>query len=248
MPRTIELLPTPVEACSRILALAEPGEPIEVSLVDALGLVLAEPAVADVDLPPFDRASTEGYAVRAAEARAGALLRVAGLRGRAGRSDEALEAGEAIRARQGDPMPVGADAVVRLEDVRPDPETGPTRVIEVLRAVEPGQDVSRRGLLLEAGAILAPAGTRLKSLDGRPARRPGVRPPGLPSTGPGRGAGRRRPSGRAGRGARHAPRAERRQRRRSSPSPSGPARCPRPAGRARSPVPTRPSSEPPRPR
>ena len=37
VPRTIETLPSPAEACSRILALAEPGEPIEVSLVDALG-------------------------------------------------------------------------------------------------------------------------------------------------------------------------------------------------------------------
>jgi molybdopterin molybdotransferase len=157
------MLPTPVEACSRILALAEPGEPIEVSLIDALGLVLAEPAVADVDLPPFDRASTEGYAVRAAEARAGALLRVAGLRWSDRTLDDGLETGEAIRLDQGDPLPVGADAVVRFDDVRPDPETGPTRVIEVLRGIEPGQDVSRRGLLLEAGATLAPAGTRLKS-------------------------------------------------------------------------------------
>ena len=163
MPRTIELPPTPSEACSRILALAEPEEPIEVSLVDALGLVLAEDAVADVDLPPFDRASTEGYAVRGNEATTGALLRVAGLRWSTRPVDDSLETGEAIRVRPGDPLPEGADAVVRLDDVRPDPETGPTRVIELLGDAEAGRNVARRGLLLEAGSMLAPAGTRLRA-------------------------------------------------------------------------------------
>jgi molybdopterin molybdotransferase len=144
------------------MALAEPEEPIEVSLIDALGLVLAEDAIADVDLPPFDRASTEGYAVRASEARLGALLRVAGLRWSRRSSDDSLEAGEAIRVLAGDPLPVGADAVVRLDEVRPDPETGPTRVIEVLRAAESGREVAARGYLLQAGDVLVPAGTRLE--------------------------------------------------------------------------------------
>jgi molybdopterin molybdotransferase len=162
VPRTIESPMTPAEACSRIMALAEPEGPIEVSLVDALGLVLAEDAIADVDLPPFDRASTEGYAVRASEAKLGALLRVAGLRWSTRPFDDSLEAGEAIRVRVGDPLPEGADAVVRIEEVRADPEIGPTRVIEILRGPEPRREVARRGHLLEAGDVLAPAGTRLE--------------------------------------------------------------------------------------
>ncbi len=163
MPRTIETLPTPAEACHRILSLAEPVEPVEVSLVDALGLVLAEAAVADVDLPPFDRAAIEGYAVRSAEARTGTLLRVAGLRWADRSVDDPLEAGEAIHVATGEPLPVGADAVIALDAVRPDPETGPVRVVEILHEVEPGQSIVRRGSLLEAGATLAPAGTRLKA-------------------------------------------------------------------------------------
>ena len=161
MPRTIETPPTPAEARSLILALAEPEEPVEVSLVDALGLVLAEDAVADVDLPPTDRASTEGYAVRASEAKVGALLRVAGLRWSNRPTVEVLDAGEAVRVRAGDPLPVGADTVARLDAVRPDPEVGPTRVVEVIREVEPRHGVARRGHLLEAGDVIAPAGTRL---------------------------------------------------------------------------------------
>jgi molybdopterin molybdotransferase len=158
----MEILPTPLEACARILSLARPVEPIEVSLVDALGLVLAEPAFADVDLPPFDRASSEGYAVRADEAIIGALLRVAGLRWSDRPIDEALETGEAIHVMPGDPLPVGADSVIGLEALKPDPEVGPTRVIEILQSVELGREVVRRGHLLEAGTMLAPEGTRLK--------------------------------------------------------------------------------------
>ena len=52
MSRTIESMLSPDQARSRILDHAEPGEAVEVSLLDALGLVLAEPALADVDLPP----------------------------------------------------------------------------------------------------------------------------------------------------------------------------------------------------
>ena len=163
MPRTIESPLTPAEACSRIMSLAEPEAPIEVSLIDGLGLVLAEDAIADVDLPPFDRSTTEGYAVRAAEARPGALLRIAGLRWSSHSSEETLETGEAIRVFAGDPLPVGADAILPIDEVRPDPETGPTRVIEILQGVETGRDVVRRGHLLEAGDVLATAGTQLRT-------------------------------------------------------------------------------------
>src|SRR4051812_35371658 len=63
-------------ALAKMLDAAEPVDAIEVSLAEAVGLVLAEPAVADVDLPPFDRAASAGYAVRSTEATPGALLRV----------------------------------------------------------------------------------------------------------------------------------------------------------------------------
>ena len=101
---------------------AGPVGAIEVSLTEAVGLVLAEPVVADVDLPPFDRASGPGYAVRAAEATPGALLRVA----RPWSDDgHEIEPGEAAPVEPGDPMPLGADAVLDPADVRPDPAGRP---------------------------------------------------------------------------------------------------------------------------
>ena len=159
MSRTIESPLSLTEARDRILALAEPVEAIEVSLGEALGLVLAEPVIADIDHPPFDRATVDGYAVKVVEATVGALLRVV-RHARMGPSS--LEAGEAGRVRAGDPMPPGSDGVARPSTVRPDPDTGPTRVIEVLDGLQPGQNVTRRGAHLNAGATLYEAGTRIK--------------------------------------------------------------------------------------
>lgn len=152
---------TLAEARSRILAEAEPGEAIEVALTEAVGLVLAEPALADVDLPPFDRAAVDGYAVRASEGMEGARLRVIGT-GRS-RGEIELGPGQASRISTGDPMPVGADAVVRTEETRPEPSVGPPRLVQILRGAEAGRNVIGRGFFLEAGTDLAPAGTRIRT-------------------------------------------------------------------------------------
>src|SRR3954451_17083583 len=75
------------EAESQILERAEPGEAIEVPLTESLGLVLAEPAVGDVDQPPFDRAARDGYALRAHDAPLGARPRLVGRRREQRRGD-----------------------------------------------------------------------------------------------------------------------------------------------------------------
>src|SRR4051794_27871864 len=152
------------EARAVILDRAEPGEVIEVALAEALGLILAEPVVADVDLPPFDRAALDGYALRAAEGPAGARLRVVGVQGQGGGHGAELEIGqeETMRVTAGDPMPWGADAVLRTEESRPESGLGPPRLVEVLQPVEPGANVVPRGFYLRAGTELAPAGARVR--------------------------------------------------------------------------------------
>jgi molybdopterin molybdotransferase len=49
-----------------ILSKIEPIAPLDLQLLDAHGCLLAEAVVAEVDLPPFDNSSMEGYAVRVA--------------------------------------------------------------------------------------------------------------------------------------------------------------------------------------
>jgi molybdopterin biosynthesis enzyme len=146
------------EARARILGWAEPGEAIEVPLVEALGLVLAEPVLADVDQPPFDRAASDGYAIRAADAGHGWYRLVARRRGQ-GTGELELGPGTAARVAMGEAMPVGADAVLRDEDSRPEPSAGRPRAVAALRPLPHGANVVPRGQQLRAGTLLAPAGT-----------------------------------------------------------------------------------------
>jgi molybdopterin biosynthesis enzyme len=149
------------DAIEKVLELAEPMEAIEISLSEAIGLVLAEPVIADVDLPPFDRAGTSGYAVQASEAFPGSLLRVADPWHDHDSHTHEIDTGESARVEPGDALPVGADAVLTDEEVRVDGGEAQARVIEVLAATEPGNSVIRRGTTLPAGSVLADAGTRI---------------------------------------------------------------------------------------
>ncbi len=144
------------QARVRVLSDAEPLEAIEVSLAEALGLVLAEPVISDVDLPAFDRAALEGYAVRSVDAIAGAKLQVLGTR--QPRGEVTVGPGQSALVAAGDPMPVGTDAVMRVHDVRPHANPGRPSELELLSSAHSGQNLVARGQFLRAGVELAPAG------------------------------------------------------------------------------------------
>jgi hypothetical protein len=92
----------------------------EVPLADALGRVLARDVRLDRDAPPFDRATMDGYAVRASDASApGATLRVIGRIGAGAALSGPVGPGEAAAIMTGAPLPEGADAVVPFEVTEP---------------------------------------------------------------------------------------------------------------------------------
>jgi molybdopterin molybdotransferase len=151
------------DARREVLALARPGAPMPVPLPEALGLRLAEDVVADVDLPPFDRAAVDGYAVRASDATADARLKVVGPRG-GDRPVVELAIGprETAHVATGDPLPAGADAVLRTEDTRPEPGVGAPREVLALRCAVAGLGVVARGYFLRAGSTVATAGAAVR--------------------------------------------------------------------------------------
>jgi len=105
------------EALDRILARIQPLEATEVPLLDALGAVLAEDAIADRDIPPFRNSAMDGYAVRGADvAQGGVRLRVIGAVAAGAMPEGTVGPGQAMRIMTGAPMPEGADTVVRVED------------------------------------------------------------------------------------------------------------------------------------
>jgi molybdopterin molybdotransferase len=155
------------DAVGQILALAEPLEAVEVTLTEAMGLSLADPLLADVDAPPFDRAERDGFALRASDAaEPGVRLRIINPRGgRTSRNRTAelvVGCSETARVSAGDPMPIGADAVLSKEHFRAEVGFGKGETLVTGRALQAGEGVVGRGRLLSAGEKLAIAGTRLR--------------------------------------------------------------------------------------
>ncbi len=173
----------PVEEALEIVlreAQALPAE--EVALDDALLRVLAEDVASDLDLPPFDRAAMDGYALRAADvAGAPVALEIVG-EVRAGQwPDLAVGPGQAVRIMTGAPVPPGADAVQPVESTQPLDEFRVT----IRSAVPAGANVAPRGsearagtLLLSRGRVIDPAAVAVLASAGkarvRVARRPVV--------------------------------------------------------------------------
>jgi molybdopterin molybdotransferase len=148
------------EARARILAGAAPVAAETVALTEAWGRVLAADLRARVTQPPADVSAMDGYAVRAAEANAGAALRIAG-EAPAGRPfAAALGAGEAVRVFTGAHLPAGADAILLQEDARAE-----GAAVTAAEPVTPGRWIRRRGLDFAEGQVLLPAGRRLTARD-----------------------------------------------------------------------------------
>src|ERR1700759_1575712 len=104
------------EALKIVLDVVEPLGDESVALADAHQRVLAEDIFADTDLPPFERARMDGYALRANDAaRAPARLKIIGEIAAGASFDGELQAGEALKIFTGAPVPRGADAVQKVE-------------------------------------------------------------------------------------------------------------------------------------
>jgi molybdopterin molybdotransferase len=150
------------EAQSEILGAVAPLGAESVLLLDSLGRVLAEDLVAERTLPPWDNSEMDGYAVHAADtARAPVVLALQGEAAAGRPAAEPLRPGHAYRIFTGAPLPTGANAVVKQEDV----EIGdgvvrlraPVREGESVRSrgsdVAPGERALRRGAVMKAGEV-----------------------------------------------------------------------------------------------
>ena len=132
-----------------------------VPLSAARDRVLAERVDADIDVPGFDRASMDGYAVRArdtfgADEANPTTLTDAGTVHAGESPDVTVESGTAAEISTGAVMPDGADAVVMVEQT-----TRSDDGVEIRTAVTPGEHVMLAGADIAAGARALGPGTRL---------------------------------------------------------------------------------------
>ena len=142
------------EAVSAVLARVQSLPSERVPLAAAMGRVLAEPARAVVDLPPFASSAMDGYAVRAEETPGTFRIEFRIAAGTPASSP--LSPGHAMAIATGGAVPDGADAVVPIEVVEEQDGT-----LTVPDAVEPGANVRPRGGDVAAGTEIAPGGMRL---------------------------------------------------------------------------------------
>ncbi|WP_309647649.1 gephyrin-like molybdotransferase Glp [Nocardioides sp.] len=168
---------------AKVLADLVPAAPVEVALLDALGLVCVDDVTAPLSLPRFDNSAMDGYAVRREDVLGAAEdapveLPVVGEIG-AGRAGPAgIAPGTVAKIMTGAPMPEGADAVVPYEWS----DRGAT-VVRITQAPAEAQHIRRAGgdvregdHLISAGTPLGPRHLGLLASVGRPTVRVRPRP------------------------------------------------------------------------
>jgi molybdopterin molybdotransferase len=98
----------------------------------------------------------DGFAVRAGDTGAGVLLRIVDESRAGAPAGVTIGAGEACAISTGAVIPLGADAVVRVEDTRRQ-----DRAVELLVSVEHGRDLRHAGDDVRTGALVLEPGVRI---------------------------------------------------------------------------------------
>jgi len=160
---------TPTNEALEALMQEVPRRVVEVEtvpLLSALGRILGHDLMSPSDIPPFDRAAMDGFAVRAedtygASAGSPVLLNSIGGVGISVVPTVSVGKGDAASVVTGGWMPQGANAVVMVE------YTKQTRndSVEVSGEVHPGENVSRIGEDVRKGTVVLKEGTRLLPQD-----------------------------------------------------------------------------------
>lgn len=143
------------------LSVVEPLAPLDLTLLDAHGCVLAEDVVAPLPLPPFDNSAMDGYAVRANDV-AGAsvanpvVLPVVGDIAAGSATPYTVQPGLCVRIMTGAPMPPGADAIVPVENT-----DGGIAQVAIREPAVPGRHIRRAGEDVAPGTTVLPTGAHL---------------------------------------------------------------------------------------
>ncbi len=152
------------DARDRVLEKTSPLEPLEMSVTDAHGCVLAETVTAPEDLPPHPTAAIDGFAIRSDDTSSAETAPVsltiigetAATRPFAGR----VSHGEAVRIAVGASLPEGTDAVVHKDDVA---VVGSSMAVG--HAIPAGRDVRPAGEDIARGDPVMQEGQRVRGQD-----------------------------------------------------------------------------------
>ncbi|MDR4504384.1 MAG: molybdopterin molybdotransferase MoeA [Candidatus Scalindua sp.] len=132
----------------------------KVPLQNAQGLCLAENIKTDIDMPPFNRAAMDGYAVIAKNTTKIPVDLVVVENIRAGYNPKkTIRNGEAAKIMTGSVVPEGADAVIKVEETMPCDSNSRVRI---LKTIKKGGNIAKKGEDLRAGKIVLRKGAKIR--------------------------------------------------------------------------------------
>ena len=135
-------------------AFTQPTERVE--LMDSLGRVLAEDIVADMDMPPFDKAAVDGYACRFEDIHS--PMEVIEIISAGKVPLKRIETGKCAKIMTGAMLPEGADGILMVEDT----ESYPGNRIRFSKNKSQknicykGEDIKSGDKLIDKGTLLQP--------------------------------------------------------------------------------------------
>jgi molybdopterin molybdotransferase len=150
------------EALDKILSRIKPLGFEKVSILEALGRVMAEDIYAHRDIPPLDNSGMDGYAVRAEDighASPNHPVRLEVIEDLPAGSipKKRVEKGRAVRIMTGAPIPKGADTVVPIEDTEKENE-----FVSVLNAIPAGENIRKAGEDVKEGERVISGGDLIR--------------------------------------------------------------------------------------
>lgn len=151
------------DAVRKVMEHKKEGSTEFVSINESYGRYLSEDLIATSDVPHFDRAPYDGYAVRSIDTQNASQsqsvqFEVVDHIGAGMLTDKELGPFQAVRIMTGAQMPVGADAVVMLELSRETEQDG-KKYMETKRKHNKGDNISYRGEDAREGEVLVRKGT-----------------------------------------------------------------------------------------
>lgn len=158
---------TPISEAQRLVLKAVRHVPPEgeISIPDAVGRYASRDVVSPTDVPPFDRAAFDGYAVRSEDTLGASrtnpiMFKLVGKLLPGVEYRDVFNPGEAVEIATGAPLPEGADAVVPYEEASRRGDH-----VEIYKAVPRYYHVSRRGEDVARGEVVVRRGRQIRPWD-----------------------------------------------------------------------------------
>ena len=153
------------QAIAQMLDEVQPlSQSVDIPLNDALDCVLAQAVISHINVPGYDNAAMDGYALRAAEVKPQQALTVVGAALAGHAYSDTVPVGSCVRITTGAVLPPDLDTVVMQEQVTITQQAGPKQILCKLQP-DTGEHVRHAGEDIALGAQVFAAGHKLRPVD-----------------------------------------------------------------------------------